>query len=435
MKINFRKRNNPNLMKITHVAANGDFISQENVLIEEALNNVTENGDLITTSILETINWRDEELLFSNAENIDTVEYDSTRNKIVGDKNGDIWVFPAGKKKTKYKLTDLPDIDTANLNYVAASGITYANSKHLEYYNKDKEMKMYAVRAKIGARPTLSDTDALNTTDRTTYMDIRNDGIDLYHKGKESVRFRDNQISFKYIPEGTSTSIYSYIDVNGGKFNCNTNLSTASYGSNNFRMQCYEDKVQFTYIPENKTVFKIDKLGNIFKNGSSYKLVELNDLNNYVRKDDQTNLTITNITPYLASAISHKDVGTLLYDGEYKRLNQLFTINCNTNLYNAGYKSIKIYIETVVEEENDDQSRSYFFNNHGCGEISIKPNSGSDLYYNSFSFMISCNSYGCNFVEGNIVGSNVSIRAYSKGWSGSTLAIGEFFNIKIIGYK
>lgn len=295
MKVELRKRKLNNLRKIIKVDELGNHLSFDPmfVKIDEVENNVIQEGTAITPEIINKVNWRDESkiefaLLDSNA-------LPSAKEgvvQIVSKQNGEVWCIPSTQAPYPLGNVDLSQ-------YMTKSGKVYARGKSLEYFNLDKEAKIFSTRTRIGAIPVRVEDEAIFNDG--TYLEFNKDRMELYHQsaifkitseGKinlespssSSLNLRggnihigsNNKISLQAAAINMSgdfsistqnTSVEETSDHM--KFNCHTNLTQASYGNQNFRLQFYPDYVRIMHVQPtgyDKKIFQLNTDGTILIN-------------------------------------------------------------------------------------------------------------------------------------------------------------------------
>ncbi|MDE5714738.1 MAG: hypothetical protein K2I42_01255 [Anaeroplasmataceae bacterium] len=312
MKLQLRKRKQNNLRKLVKVDELGNSLSLDPmyVKIEEAENNVVQEGTAITLDVVDKVNWRDESYVEFTL--LETNVLPSGKEgvvQLVAKQNGELWCVPP--TEAAYALGN---IDLSQ--YMTKSGKVYARGTSLEYFNLDKEAKIFSTRTRIGAIPTRIENEAVFNDG--TYIECRNGVFDLYMSGAKVCEFTNDRMELKHMnaifkidsngkinleaPNSSSLNLRggnifmstpnkfslesnvlnltgkfslssSYTSVeetaDNYKFNCHTNLSEASYGNGYFRLQFYPDYVRIMDIrnpDSNRKVIQVNTDGTLLIN-------------------------------------------------------------------------------------------------------------------------------------------------------------------------
>lgn len=315
MKIELRKRKNPNLRKMLKADAEGQLKQEEPIYVylEEAEGNVSLEGTPITPELIDHVNWRDETKLSFKilTEDVLPNAVDGVV-QLVAKPNGEVWaITPTGN----YPL------GTINLSqFLKKTGVQYAKDASLNYFNLNKELKLFSTRTRVGAIPVRVEENSIFEQDGT-YLEMKNTGyIYLYANGVKKVEINPQKMNFTHqnalisinnqgkidltslnAPiqlRGSSLLLYSNQEVSmssdsdislnskgklsfsspnikiqenteGTKFNCFTELSEASYGNQSFRLQFYPTRVRIQDIENNLSILEVEKGGTVYINGNS----------------------------------------------------------------------------------------------------------------------------------------------------------------------
>lgn len=299
MKLELRKRKQPNLKKLVKATQEGEVVAGETpvyILLEEAEGNVLKEGTSITPEVIEKVNWKDAEgIEFVPMIQVNLPSAKEGIVQIVSKPNGEIWCIPA-----------LGTAEAFHLGYVNLEDLikkyetNYIQGRTFEFFVLDKEAKFFAKRTRIGAIPVREQETKEFETDGT-YIDINNSGnIVMFIKGAQAHEFTKDKVLLKnklstiginssgtikldateanesVKVEGATFSISSKntdvqeADLENGvytKFNCHTKLDNASFGNKDFRLQFYPDRVKLQNISQDKKLFEIDGSGNIAVKG------------------------------------------------------------------------------------------------------------------------------------------------------------------------
>lgn len=307
MKLQVRKRKQPNLRKLTKTDALGAPVSSEPlyVLLDEAEDNVETEGTAITPDVIDKVNWKDEACIeFTLLEGNDLPLQREGVVQIVAKQNGELWCIPPNQEAYPLGSLDLQ-------NYMLKSGKVYVSGKSLEYFNINKEVKIFSIRTRIGAIPvrlensTQFDDGTYIEFDKSGYCKLFTLGTPAFVLTNERMEIKINESSIRFdrtgnihlnaptkssdvslsgkavIIRSSKLSIQSDdIDLtgkicisndnikiqetsDGKKFNCFTNLEEASYGNKNFRLQFYPDCIRLQDVNNNKKIFQINQDGTI----------------------------------------------------------------------------------------------------------------------------------------------------------------------------
>ncbi|MBD5390494.1 hypothetical protein HDR67_00560, partial [bacterium] len=285
MKLQLRQRKQPNLKKLIKTDVLGTPVSEEPlyVLLDEAEGNIEAEGTAITPEVVDKINWRDDAYLeFAVLEGNDLPSKKEGIVQLVAKQNGELWCIPP--TQNAYALGT---IDTSS--FMSKSGKVYVNGKSLEYFNINKEAKIFSTRTRIGAIPVRLENTAEFQEDGT-YIEFDKSGYSkLFIQGQPVFVFTNERMeatsqgsvinidrtgdihlrATKNADVGLSGQVISILssklsiqsdDINlkgkisisnenikiqetkeGDKFNCFTTLDNASFGNKNLRLQFYPD--------------------------------------------------------------------------------------------------------------------------------------------------------------------------------------------------
>ncbi len=256
-------------------------------------NDLEEPGTLINQNVIDTINWREDQSLEFNKRSDDTLPNATDKTQIVTTIDGDTYVIPPNTTtKAAVKIGDTSKI-------LKSTGKTHVEGDTLEYYNKDKELKMFSARTRIGARnPKTYEGEEL--VNNATYLEIKKAGtMEAYFNGNRKIEIDPNMMIFQnknsifQLKEDGVAEIYgsknirisspnTLINESANKFNCNTELDQASYGNNSLRLQFFPNHMQVTTPYKEGTLLKVDKEGNITTNGGTSTVIDTSNITNYL---------------------------------------------------------------------------------------------------------------------------------------------------------
>lgn len=228
----------------------------EDVHITDIESNVISEGTSITDSVLENINYKDDNSVSFNVTNsIPTV---SNNNCAIYSMNGKLYCKISGYNPF--------EINQTTADYLLKRGTNYTNNGSMEYFNLNSSMKLFSTSTKIGAIPQRN----VETTDLydASFFDISTTEIKALIENEQKFKLTSD----RFILNGKNTVVE--IDSTKTKFNCNTNLSKASYGNNKYRLE-FDNDLTIKNQNNNADLLKIDSNGNIIIKGDT--------LENYIK--------------------------------------------------------------------------------------------------------------------------------------------------------
>lgn len=384
MKLELRKRKNPSLRKMVKANSEGQVLQTDPVYVylEEAEGNVSVDGSPVTPEVLEQINWRDETILSFKVltEDVLPTPVDGII-QIVAKPNQEIWAVTPSKN---YPL------GTINLNqFLKKTGVQYASDNSLNYFNLNKELKLFSTRTRIGAIPARVE-EISNFQEDGTYLEMKNSGyIYFYINGKKKIEFNTEKFNMEHQNasiainkegkidlcslnslvqlKGSNLLLYANQEVSingdkeislssngkinissptikiqenteGTKFNCFTELPEASYGNQSFRLQFYPTRVRIQDIENNLSILEVEKGGTVYINGNSGIIFE-NTIQGHIK-----NYLDSHFEAYYMGCLMKYIDSNLLFSGADKSLGFTLTDEKRYEIFfSDSYDSQQIY--------------------------------------------------------------------------------------------
>ncbi|MCR4897840.1 MAG: hypothetical protein K5892_01305, partial [Acholeplasmatales bacterium] len=257
--IETKKLNDSTLKRITK-----SDNTYEDIHITDVPSNVISEGTLITDSVLGNINYKDDSHLEFSKISSESIPIPASGKCIIySTSDGKLYCAING-----YNTFEISAITASDI--IKKNGTTYVNNGALEYFNINNGIRVFSNSTKIGATPTratetnsiidaayfdITDDEIKAIINNSTKVDIEPDFIKLLHTSSSLELSND-----RFILSGKNTNIE--IDSTKTRFNCNTNLSKASYGNNKIRIEL-EENLDIKNILNNTNLFSISQSGSI----------------------------------------------------------------------------------------------------------------------------------------------------------------------------
>ena len=411
MKVNERKRNNNNLRKITLLDNEGNQGASQNVIIEEADGNVVSEGTPITTELFDCINWKDNERVeFKNLDTNDLPQAIEGKTQIVAKQNGELWVIPKssqGLSPFKVITSTEPCIlgvrETESIDGKAVNtGLKVDSNKNLVLEKAGavasngtaNQFGGVSVNASNGLTIT-NGVVALNKATTSGYGTVK-------VTNGNGLKVESGVVSMTSATQSASGALSSsdkkFIDqINGGTSTSNFNEATD---------QGIYRGVSASNAPT--TDGKYLCFTNVYSGIVNQKLINLNTGSLYVRRRVNGNWT--------QYVLTDKE-GVLLYDSTVL-IGANTTIQLGMDLYNEGFKKIKITMYEFTDESDDDVTRLYYDSNFSK-EIILHEYVNDDSSYTRISFyeVTSVDTNYVYFIKGFVEGNKIVLNSLTKGSS------------------
>ena len=153
----------------------------EDVHITDVPSNVIEEGTLITDTVLNSINYKNDKKVEFGISDVD--QEPNNGNAILYAKNGKIYVKISG-----YQAIEVNSFSPTN--YIPKTGIIYASNQALEYFNINSNLRLFSKETKIGAIP-----ERVNQTNGildATYINFVNGEIAFKVYDEEKIKINNN---------------------------------------------------------------------------------------------------------------------------------------------------------------------------------------------------------------------------------------------------
>lgn len=241
--------------------------SYEEVNIDDVTGNVISSGTQITDSVLSNINYKDDNSISFNISNSDITPLSG--KSVVYTKNDGNFYFKTYNKPTIVLSSNGIEYESTIKKY----GTNYTSNGEMKYFNLENGGSIFSTRTKIGSIPSrVSEIDDISDS---TYLDFKINEILGYINGTN--KFLINSSRFEFNINNTLLGINPNLD----KFNCYTDLSSAVYGNNKFKIEL--DNYYKIKNNLNTELLKLSDTGVINLNK-----IDLSSTNSNIKEDNGT---------------------------------------------------------------------------------------------------------------------------------------------------
>lgn len=333
----------------------------EDVHITDVPSNVVSEGTEITDEVLENINYKDDNSLeFSKLSTNTLPTPPSGKCIIYSTSNGKLYCAINGYNPFEISAVTASDI-------IKKKGTTYVNNGAFEYFNLNNGMKLFSNSTKIGAIPTR--TTQTNNISDAAYFDITDDEIKAIINGNTKLRVEADIVKLQHgnssfeidsssdisISHGTDSKMELKnerfvltgkqtelgIDSTKTELKCHTNLSKATYGNSNYRLE-FNNSINIKKLSDNSNLISMDSNGNI--------LLGTETLENYIRRlaseEYRRNKTLRLVSNEVSSCLElclHSGTNYVIYISDTSSSNTILSFEINgTNVEDT--ESNPIYI-------------------------------------------------------------------------------------------
>lgn len=399
MEINFKQRGVGNLRKLVVVDDNNIPTGEiKLVRVEEAEDNVLEEGSPISKELLETINWRDEDIVFKNLDSNELKEALADKTQIVATLDGRVWIIPSlssGEEPFSLDTNASPSVssvlDEDDSGYKTGLMVENGQLKTIDAgiaerdYSDNKYYGNKGVVTVVGENGLIVENGVIRLNEAT---ESEGGAISSNYYGKLK-RFIDG-VEVSDMNLATSNGLY--------------------YGNS---------------VTNAPTINPITAL--VVKNGNNITQAVI---------DQETNKAWVRVIKngVFGNWHSSDKEEDVLYEGELI-LNNMDIPN-TASLYERGYRRVRIevYLKDIMDDED---YMTYTYEQYGNVEMKLFEYNGVDNLYNYGTILTSIRGGDIKYITvTNIMDGSIKLKSYTlNASSGAISTLNKTYYVKIIGYK